>query len=386
MGGVLCCGTSNSEFSLTVDEITYQLHNYPTSRSLRAPSYTRHAAMARVELVERDFAALHNRLADVFDQSYSVCYFLLQALTAWAGGYMEVLDELVIEYPHSPLPLLLRGMFMATWAWDARGQRHTSEVARDTQEIFHRRLEYAWLDLSSAYDVCPAHPCILSPLLRVMNGRATPIPIQLTYFNQSKATLFFPLWSTMMVNLTWRWGGTHKQMFALAREATSLAPPRHSLHSLISLAHAECRHAYSLDTTESDGESKARKYYHDIHIRREILEAYHKFSDVKLSEGRGCDAETADSDAEEEAEEESPDIDRARVIFAFNLYVLWKQPSKYGGGVVSLAEAAKREMSRSCLPIDRMPFQIGYMSGVSVSTMFQMFCTDLKYQDVVCVE
>ena len=173
--------------------------------------------------------------------------FFVAAASEWEGR-PEWLDAWCDAAPGSPFPWLVRGAHSVNWAWEARGGGTGDTVGADAAVTFLSRLQAAEHDLLSAAEIDPMDPTPWSRLITVAQGLGRDLGARRDRFQE--ATRRDPLnvnaHLRVMVALSWKWGGSHEEMFAVARDAVARAPEGHPLHVVSAEAHIERCLAYGM--------------------------------------------------------------------------------------------------------------------------------------------
>ena len=183
--------------------------------------------------------------------------FFVTAAAEW-DGRPEWLDEWCGASAASRFPWLVRGVHSINWAWQARGSGTGNTVSAEGAASFVSRLETAEQDLRKAAEIDPLDPTPWSRLITVAQGLGRDLSARRDFF--AEATRRDPLnvnaHIRLMIALSWKWGGSHDEMFAVARDATARAPEGHALHVVLVEAHIERCLAYGME-----GQSESFEVY-----------------------------------------------------------------------------------------------------------------------------
>ncbi|GAB2756372.1 hypothetical protein [Streptomyces bullii] len=170
----------------------------------------------------------------------------------WAVGDTTGVEgwiaEVVEAEPQAPLPRLVAGIRHISWAWEARTAARAKDVSREQFEVFHDRLRTAerWL-----YEVAEREPQWTSPWYGLqITGRGLQVG-QATARRRFEATVrrdphHLGAHQQQLQQICAKWGGSHEEMHAFAREAAFGAPGGTLLGQLVAVAHIE--HWLDLDS------------------------------------------------------------------------------------------------------------------------------------------
>lgn len=153
---------------------------------------------------------------------------LLWAVGDTAGVERWIARVLEAE-PEAPLPRLVAGIRHISWGWEARTGARASQVSREQFEVFHTRLRTAekWL-----YEAAEREPQWTSPWYGLqVSGRGLQVG-QDTARRRFEATVrrdphHLEAHQQQLQQLCDKWGGSHEEMHAFARESAFKAPMRH---------------------------------------------------------------------------------------------------------------------------------------------------------------
>ncbi|MFG2720562.1 hypothetical protein ACGFW5_20010 [Streptomyces sp. NPDC048416] len=190
----------------------------------------------------------------------------------WISGIIEA-------EPDAPLPRLVGGFRYISWGWEARTRAMASQVSRAQFELFHSRLRTAeqWL-----YESAEREPLWTSPWLGLqMTGRGLQVGPAVARRRFEAAVRRDPYHlgahQQHVQQVCDKWGGSHEEMHAFARESALRAPGGTLLGQLVATAHIEhwidhdpgSRGAYmrSAATTASLREAADHSYRHPDFVR-----------------------------------------------------------------------------------------------------------------------
>ncbi|MEU3629895.1 MULTISPECIES: hypothetical protein [Streptomyces] len=165
---------------------------------------------------------------------------LLWAVGETAGVERWITDVLTAE-PESALARTVAGIRYVSWGWEARTAARAKDVSRSQFELFHSRLRQAeeWL-----YEAAELEPDWTSPwyVLQV-TGRGLEVG-QVTARRRFEATVrrhpyHLGAHTQRLQQICEKWGGSHEEMHAFARESVFTAPGGTPLGRLVPDAHIE---------------------------------------------------------------------------------------------------------------------------------------------------
>jgi hypothetical protein len=166
--------------------------------------------------------------------------WLVEGLMMVAGSE-RWLGEVTRAEPRDPLALLVSGARHVEWAWEARTRQRAQNVSREQFEVFHARLRAAE-DL--LYEVAEAVPEWVAPWYFLqISGRGLQVGPQVAArrFEASvrRCPAHLAAHRQHLQQICRKWGGSHEEMHAFAREAMLAVPPGGTLGELVAVAHLE---------------------------------------------------------------------------------------------------------------------------------------------------
>ncbi|MFJ7069583.1 hypothetical protein [Streptomyces sp. NPDC101115] len=171
---------------------------------------------------------------------------LLMAVAGTAGVERWITGVLDAE-PDAALPKLVAGLRQVRGGWEARSGLEAKYVSREQFEVFHERLRTAesWL-----YEVAEREPTWISPWYGLlMTGRGLEVGPVVARRRFEAAVRRDPYHlgahQQRLQQVCEKWGGSHEEMHAFARESAFGAPAGTPLGQLVALAHIE--HWLALD-------------------------------------------------------------------------------------------------------------------------------------------
>lgn len=186
-----------------------------------------------------------------------------QVMEAWIAGGNEL-----------PLGHLIKGRAHIAWAWEARGHGTSDSVTDEGANLFEQHLMRAEADLMRAAELDPADPTPWAHLITVARGLGQGSGVARERFDQAMRrdpehwTAHFQM---LMVQCA-KWGGSHEDMFAFAREVAGRQPEGHDLATLVIMAHVE-RWLYFSFEDDSGGEKQYPKNTDNV---QECLAVYQR--------------------------------------------------------------------------------------------------------------
>ena len=187
--------------------------------------------------------------------------FLLGMAGGGSDGDLPWLDDWVVQAGEtSGLPWLVRGIHRIELGWKARGAGVASTVGADARQTFLEWMQQAEADLLRAGELRPqdAEPvalCIVTGLaLSAEKSELRELFRQATQRDPRNHTA----WHRLMSALTRKWGGSHDEMFDVARRAFELSAENGILATLLLLAHCE---RWMYFTMAGEPQEEADGYY-----------------------------------------------------------------------------------------------------------------------------
>lgn len=152
----------------------------------------------------------------------------------WMGGVLD-------REPDGTLALLTAGAHHIHWGWEARTAAQASQVSREQFRIFHERLRVAE-DL--LYRVAEREPDWVAPWFMLqVSGRGLQVGQEIAR-RRFEATVrrcpgHLGAHRQQLQQVCAKWGGSHEEMHAFARDSMLAAPGGSALGELVALAHLE---------------------------------------------------------------------------------------------------------------------------------------------------
>ncbi|MGW4378447.1 hypothetical protein [Kitasatospora sp. NPDC004531] len=157
------------------------------------------------------------------------------------------LARAVEQHPDDSLALLVSGARQLVWGWEARSSAQAKYVGADQWKVFGERLERAEGQL---FEVAEREPDWLGPwyFLQV-SGRGISVPKEVATHRFEAAVRRVPhhpaSYRQRLQQQCEKWGGSHEQMHAFARESMLAAPEGSRIGEIVAYAHIE--HWLALD-------------------------------------------------------------------------------------------------------------------------------------------
>jgi hypothetical protein len=214
---------------------------------------------------------------------------VIEGLADWPGR-PRFFDDWVAAEPKRALAHLLRGAHGVVWAWEARTGAQAKHVHEDAWPVFFKRLKGARKDLEQAIKLDAQEGAGFGPLLRVARGLQLGEEQARTWLEAARKRNphDFQAHYQMVLFLCKKWNGTHKKMFAFARQTAEELMEHNLLHALIVSAHYErwlYAGAFERDAAVAEG------YWQRPAVQQEIVQAYHRslgaprFQETKTAAG-----------------------------------------------------------------------------------------------------
>ncbi|MEY9878205.1 hypothetical protein ABH931_007732 [Streptacidiphilus sp. MAP12-33] len=140
-----------------------------------------------------------------------------------------------------PLARTVSGARHIAWAWEARSGARASQVSREQFQLFHDRLRLAEEHLYAAVELDPESAAPWCSLVTSSRGLQHGADVTRRRFEAGvrRAPTSATLHQAMMLQICAKWGGSHEEMHAFAREALAQAAPGSSMGALTATAHIE---------------------------------------------------------------------------------------------------------------------------------------------------
>lgn len=184
----------------------------------------------------------------------------------------DLFDLWLQDSPDSGHAYLVRGSFRIKQAWDARTSSMAEDVKPEAWGIFRKFLQDAREDLDRAQSLLTWDPLVHAQQIVCDVGLSDRSRTRQRF--NAAIQLKSDHWEThcaMLTHLCKKWGGSHEEMFGLARTTCRRLPRGHALTVLIPMAHFE-RWIYAawFDKDQATADS----YWNDRKVRDEIVAAY----------------------------------------------------------------------------------------------------------------
>jgi hypothetical protein len=164
----------------------------------------------------------------------------------WLVDGVETVGEgwllpLADRYPEDALAQLVAGSRQVAWAWEARSSARASRVTQEQFKLFHERLTRAEDLLYAAVELDPALAAPWCQLLMTARGLEHGPDVARRRFEAGTARDPFHvgIHSQMLQQLCAKWGGSHEEMHAFARDSMLKAPAGSAMGLLVAIAHLE---------------------------------------------------------------------------------------------------------------------------------------------------
>lgn len=213
----------------------------------------------------RDWPALRACLVGAADQ---VEQTQLVAVAAEVGGVEEWAQQAVAADGGDTLALLLCGARQINWAWEARTGARADRVTREQWDLFLERLIVAEEHLLK---VAEREPGWLAPWFFLqISARGASLDKDVARYRFEAALRRAPghpaSHRQRLQQLCEKWGGSHEQMHAFARESMLTAAPGSPLGELVARAHLE-------RWLDLGGGAQGRAYMGGPNVMAELQEA-----------------------------------------------------------------------------------------------------------------
>ncbi|MEW1696218.1 hypothetical protein [Streptomyces sp. NPDC091278] len=206
---------------------------------------------------------------------------LLWAVGDAVGAERWIADVRAAD-PDAVLPVLVAAIRHISWGWEARTGARAQHVSREQFKVFHERLAQAeeWL-----YEVAEREPGWISPWYGLqVTGRGLQVGQEVARRRFEAAVRRAPYHlrahQQQLQQVCDKWGGSHAEMHAFARESAFGSPGGTSLGQLVAVAHLE--HWLALDAGDD------ARYIRDPEVLLSLREAAeHSYRHPDFVEGPG---------------------------------------------------------------------------------------------------
>lgn len=185
-----------------------------------------------------------------------------EALGEAAVGQSEGIAELFSEQlprPDAADVLVWLGTTLVVEAWRIRGDTVAKEVGEDRFRLFHATLRRARDPLLVSADLVPDDPTPWASLLTFARGMQLDRDEDDSLWRNviQRCPTHYHAHALRLQALAAKWGGSHEEMFAFARDVAASAPPGNPLTAMLPIAHAEFRINEMMRYLESGDEAAA---------------------------------------------------------------------------------------------------------------------------------
>lgn len=208
-------------------------------------------------------------LAELAPDEYSAA---IEALRDWPGA-PSFINKWVDAKPSQADAWLVRGAHLIAWAWEVRGSSPAERVPTAAWVVFAERLEQAEQNLQRAARLAPRNPEPYHYLIQSGMGLGLPAHELFGRFAALKARnpIHYRGHTQMLLALTQKRGGSHREMFEFARASTRAAPEGCGLYALLAQAHIEY---WDYLATIDDDRVGAVSYIRSAAVGDELRSAY----------------------------------------------------------------------------------------------------------------
>jgi hypothetical protein len=164
--------------------------------------------------------------------------WLINGIETVAEGWLFPLAD---KYPDDALVRTVVGARTVAWAWEARSGARADQVTQEQFKLFHERLTRAEDHLFAAVELDPTSAAPWYPLLLASRGLEHGADVSRRRFEAGTARAPFDvgMHSQLLQQLCAKWGGSHEETHAFARESMLTAPQGSAMGLLVATAHLE---------------------------------------------------------------------------------------------------------------------------------------------------
>ena len=204
---------------------------------------------------------------DAWDQRYFYSVALSRIFS------VKAVKKWIDAFPDSADAWLVYGAVMVQHSWNTRGYGRGYEVPESHWEKFYQALQASEEVLRKAASLNPKDPTPWAYLIMIATWNTDSIKIKYKYFDcvVQRDPENWAAHIHMVIALSEKWGGSHKQMYAFAREAANKARPGSDIPIVLIKAHLE--YYKYLEVFEEDLDS-AEAFRTDKTMQEESIMVY----------------------------------------------------------------------------------------------------------------
>lgn len=201
---------------------------------------------------------------------------LIAAAVCENNEFSGMLEDWGLQAPASSTAQLFCGLNFNWRAWEARGGRLASEVSGGQWNLFGTWLAEAEKHLQAAISLRPGDHEPYHRMIYVLLGREGATPKAQQYLAKVREIhpWCLPAHLAAFAHTLKKWGGSHEQMWAMARDMSAAEADGSPLHTLIPAAIMERCVGYMID----DDAEGANAFLQSDAVRQELYAAYIKSS------------------------------------------------------------------------------------------------------------
>lgn len=207
----------------------------PIDRSFGDPELSTLRQAARVA----DWPAMEAILRPVRERGdFERLTFLVNNVEDLGGDFLLKLPE---QLPEDPLALTVAGARHTAWAWEARTGYRATQVSEEQFRAFHDRLRVAEEYLYTAVELDPENAAPWYTLCIASRGLEHGADVTRRRFDAGirRAPGHVGLHRQLLQQLCAKWGGSHDEMHAFARQAFAAAAPGSGIGEIVAMSHLE---------------------------------------------------------------------------------------------------------------------------------------------------
>ena len=168
--------------------------------------------------------------------------------------------------PNSPVPLVFKGKFYQSYAWDARGGGVASTVTEEGRKLMQERLDIAEEALTKAWEMDPTSPDAAVAMIDVELGQGKGRDVMEKWYRRAMEADPDNLEAVRekMYYLTPKWHGSAEDMLAFGRELVAQKNYYAFLPGYLASAH----------TTLSSYATDPDEYFHDPQVWEDLQSVF----------------------------------------------------------------------------------------------------------------
>jgi hypothetical protein len=202
-----------------------------------------------------------------------------------AEGLGERVAQWVEAEPGTADAWLVAGLAAISRGAQIRGAAKAEDTPEEVWDPFHECMEEAAEALGRASELAASDPLPHAGLLSVAIPLGAPIEERVTIFEEARrlAPALLAPHIGIVTGLAKKWGGSHEQMFDVARRSVAEAPGGSAIPAVLPLAHVE-RWLYLVHWEHDEPASRA--YFRRAEVLRDVRDCHRRCARVEENSKR----------------------------------------------------------------------------------------------------